>query len=35
MGTTSRVMVASKPKISFWPYFSPSPGNYRWLFVAA
>jgi hypothetical protein len=28
-GTTSRAMVASKPKISFWSDDSTSPGNYR------
>jgi hypothetical protein len=26
--TTSRVMVASRPKVSFWPDDSTSPGNY-------
>jgi hypothetical protein len=33
-GTTSRVMVASRPKLSFWPDGSTSPGNYGWLSVA-
>jgi hypothetical protein len=27
-GTTSRVMVASRPQKRFWPDDSPSPGNY-------
>jgi hypothetical protein len=27
-GTTSRVMVASRPKVSFWPDGNTSPGNY-------
>jgi hypothetical protein len=27
-GTTLRVMVASRPKVSFWPGGSTSPGNY-------
>jgi hypothetical protein len=27
------VMVASRPKIIFWPDGSTSPGNYGWLFV--
>jgi hypothetical protein len=31
--TTSRVMMASRPKVSFWPDGNTSPGNYRWLFV--
>jgi hypothetical protein len=31
--TTSRVMVASRPKVSLWPEGSTSPGNYGWLFV--
>jgi hypothetical protein len=30
---TSKVMVASRPKISFWPDDSTSPWNYGWLFV--
>jgi hypothetical protein len=29
-GTTSRVMVASRPKARFWPDVSTSPGNYGW-----
>jgi hypothetical protein len=33
--TTSRVMVASRPEVSFWPDGSTSPGNYWWLFVAS
>jgi hypothetical protein len=32
-GITSRVMTASRPKVSFWPDGSTSPRNYRWLFV--
>jgi hypothetical protein len=32
-GTTSRVMMASRPKVSFWTDGSISPGNYRWPFV--
>jgi hypothetical protein len=32
-GTTSRVMVAISPKVSFWPDGSTSPADYRWLFV--
>jgi hypothetical protein len=32
-GTTSRVMVVSRSKVSFWPDGSTSPGNYGWLFV--
>jgi hypothetical protein len=32
---TSRVIVTSRPKISFWPDGSASPGNYGWLFVLA
>jgi hypothetical protein len=32
-GTASRVMVASRPKASFWPEGSTSPGNYGWLFI--
>jgi hypothetical protein len=31
--TTSCVMVASGPKVSFWPDDSTSLGNYGWLFV--
>jgi hypothetical protein len=27
-GTTSRVMVASRQKVSFWPGNTTSPGNY-------
>jgi hypothetical protein len=27
-GTTSRVMVASRPKFNFWPDGSTSPGTY-------
>jgi hypothetical protein len=34
-GTTSRVMVASRPKVSFWPDSSNNPGNYGWIFVCA
>jgi hypothetical protein len=30
-GTTLRVMVASRSKVSFWPNGSTSPGNYGWL----
>jgi hypothetical protein len=33
MRTTSRVMVASRPKVRFWPNGSTSPGNYGWLLV--
>jgi hypothetical protein len=32
-GTTSRVMVANRPKVSFWPDGSTSPRNYGWIFV--
>jgi hypothetical protein len=32
-GTTLRVMVASKPKVSFWPDGSTSPRNDEWLFA--
>jgi hypothetical protein len=32
-GTISRVIVARRPKVSFWPDGSTSPGNYGWLFV--
>jgi hypothetical protein len=32
-GTTARVMVASRPKVSFWADDSTSPRNYGWLFV--
>jgi hypothetical protein len=32
-GTTSRVMVASRPKPTIWPDDSISPGNYPWLCV--
>jgi hypothetical protein len=32
-GTTSRVMVTSRPKVSLWPEGSSSPGNYGCLFV--
>jgi hypothetical protein len=31
--TTSRVMVASRLKVSFWPDVRTSPGNCGWLFV--
>jgi hypothetical protein len=31
--TTSRVMVASRLKVSFWPEGNTSPRNYGWLFV--
>jgi hypothetical protein len=27
------VIVASRPKVSFWPDGSTSPRNYGWLFV--
>jgi hypothetical protein len=30
-GNTSRVMVASRPKVRFWPEESASPGNYGWI----
>jgi hypothetical protein len=30
-GLTSRVMVACRPKVSFWPYGSTSPRNYGWM----
>jgi hypothetical protein len=33
-GTTLRVMVASRHKVSFWPDDSTSPGNYEYVFVA-
>jgi hypothetical protein len=29
-GFTSKVVVASRPKVSFWPDGSTSPGNYGW-----
>jgi hypothetical protein len=29
-GATLRVLVASKPKVSFWPESSTSPGNYEY-----
>jgi hypothetical protein len=32
-GATSRVMMVSRPKVSFWQDGSPSHGNYGWLFV--
>jgi hypothetical protein len=32
-GTTSSVIVASRPKVIFWPDSSASPGNYRWPFT--
>jgi hypothetical protein len=32
-GTTSRVMAASRPIVSFWPDGSPSLGNYGWPFI--
>jgi hypothetical protein len=32
-GTTSRVLVASRPKGSFWPDGSTRLGNHGWLFV--
>jgi hypothetical protein len=32
-GTTSRVVVATRPKVNFCPGGSPRPGNYAWLFV--
>jgi hypothetical protein len=32
---TSKVIVASRPEVSFWPDGSTSPGNYGWLFVAS
>jgi hypothetical protein len=31
--TTLRVMVASRPKVSFWPDGNTSPWNYEWIFV--
>jgi hypothetical protein len=31
--STSRVMVASRPKVSFWLDNRTSPGNYGWDFV--
>jgi hypothetical protein len=31
-GTTSWVMVASRPEVSFCPDGSTRPGNYGWLF---
>jgi hypothetical protein len=33
-GTTSRVVVASRSKVSFWPDSSTSPGIYGCLFVS-
>jgi hypothetical protein len=30
-GTISKVIVASRPKVSFWPDGSISPGNYGWI----
>jgi hypothetical protein len=33
MGNTSRVLVASRPKVSSWPDSSTSPGNCGWFFV--
>jgi hypothetical protein len=33
MGTASRAMIASTPKISFWPDVSNSPENYGYLLV--
>jgi hypothetical protein len=35
MGNTSRVMVASRSKVSSRPDISTSPGNYGWFFVGA
>jgi hypothetical protein len=32
-GTASRVVVVSRPKVSFLPDDNTSPGNYGWLFV--
>jgi hypothetical protein len=32
-GTTSRMMVASRPKVNIWPDGSTSLRNYEWLFV--
>jgi hypothetical protein len=32
-GTASRVIVASRPKVSFLSYRSTSPGYYEWLLV--
>jgi hypothetical protein len=32
--TTSMMMVASQPKVSFWPDGSSNPWNYGWLFVS-
>jgi hypothetical protein len=31
--TTSKVVLASRPKISFWSYGSTSSGHYGWLLV--
>jgi hypothetical protein len=31
--TTSRELLASRPKVSFWQVGSTSPWNYGWLFV--
>jgi hypothetical protein len=31
--TTSRVMAASRPKVSFWPDGITSPGNYGCLYI--
>jgi hypothetical protein len=32
--TTSRVMVASSPKVTFWPQGRTSPVNYGWFFAS-
>jgi hypothetical protein len=32
--TISKVMVAIRPKVGFWPDGSTSPGNYGWLFLS-
>jgi hypothetical protein len=33
--TTSTVMVASRPKVNFWPYDRTSPGNYGYKWYCA
>jgi hypothetical protein len=35
IGSISRVMVPSRPKVSFWPDGATSPGNYGWSFEFA
>jgi hypothetical protein len=32
-GTIWKLMVVSRPKVSFWPDGNSSPLNYGWLFV--